>query len=324
MHTKTLFSENGNILGKIPIKTSEQMDFDDSSSEGSEHHSMPRRRPRERLVIEATVSQRTRDAIITTLEEFRTQARQARQQARSSGSSQAVSDERPRLDLDDALTRSRRREIRSTNSDEFDRVIRDYLELMAEERNRHGRRAPSANEAFFPSPMVTFLIDQPRNILCQICLEVRLEMAETADDPKESTPAILPCGHVCCHTCMSLCLRSNDRCPFCRENMTHPICRHMVKPKLIARDTIHLLPKTMSRGGMIAPFCYRCEGRTRRELAAERFRRLAEDFKNARRLAEETGDPNMEYDRREALARFENWPNEYGFGVANKRKEMWL
>ncbi|KAI0396408.1 hypothetical protein F5Y17DRAFT_456139 [Xylariaceae sp. FL0594] len=114
-----------------------------------------------------------------------------------------------------------------------------------------GRKRIADEEAFVPSPKITFLIDRPHNLICQICHAVRLEMAKTEADERSCAPSLFPCGHICCSGCADKWLAQNDSCPFCRMSMRYELCTHRVEPCLIARDTIHTVPETLVNGGVI-------------------------------------------------------------------------
>lgn len=178
-------------------------------------------------------------------------------------------------------------------------------------------------ESFVPSPKITFLIDQPRNLVCQICQQAPLKLAITAEDPGPGMASIFPCGHISCINCINLWLASHTSCPFCRTTMIHPDCGHQVKPRLLAQDTIHSLPETLSNGGKISAKCFRCTERDRREISVERWTNLAERYKEARREAEIRGTDEAIEDMRRAQKAFERIPEDDYWVLSNMRYHQW-
>ncbi|KAI0538460.1 hypothetical protein GGR58DRAFT_467925 [Xylaria digitata] len=179
------------------------------------------------------------------------------------------------------------------------------------------------NEFFVPSPKVTFLIDDTSNLICQICQQTPLKLARTAEDLEPSMPAILPCGHVCCHKCLSLWFMNHSCCPFCRTDMIHRGCGHQVQPHHIAQDTIHTIPETLANGGKIANVCFKCTERDRREASVQRLTELAETFKAARRKAEVLGTDEAIENMRNAQKAFERVPETDYWILSNTRHHEW-
>ncbi|KAI8960827.1 hypothetical protein F5Y11DRAFT_367162 [Daldinia sp. FL1419] len=139
-------------------------------------------------------------------------------------------------------------------------LTKDFLkrELPRGVRDR-GRISFNDDDTFLPDPMVTFLIDRPKNIQCQICKDITLAIGTTKYAPERGTPAILPCGHVGCHACMGTWVERYSNCPFCRMEMKYNGCQHTVMPALITTDTIATIPKTLPRFGTIADNCSSCQ-----------------------------------------------------------------
>ncbi|KAL7627349.1 hypothetical protein AAE478_001541 [Parahypoxylon ruwenzoriense] len=199
---------------------------------------------------------------------------------------------------------------RSDRKDKY--LVRRYLDLLTsdedEDENEGGRLAIDNNESFFPTPKITFLIDRPENLTCQICHTTGLEMAPTADAVEDSTPAILPCGHVACYECLETWLDTNDSCPFCRKDMVYEVCGHIVQPIPIAHDTISTLPRTLPEGGLVYSSCHSCRDKTVRNASAKRLRDLAVKFKRARREARDLGTEAAIEAMKEAQKAFEIIP----------------
>ena len=117
-------------------------------------------------------------------------------------------------------------------------------------------------ESFFPYPAVTFMVDKPDNIVCQICLESRLSLGPHNFFNLDCMPAVMPCGHVAGRLCLETFLadkHDNDRaCPFCRFPLIHPECEHGVRPKVLGNDGIMALPATIPAGGEVPDKCEIC------------------------------------------------------------------
>ncbi|KAK7999743.1 hypothetical protein PG990_012343 [Apiospora arundinis] len=195
-----------------------------------------------------------------------------------------------------------RREISSSapsNSSLMQRAVRDVLKRAATELSGRSQKHYSEQESFVPSPKITFLIDQPK-LMCQICQVTTLKLPSGCDDAdrpqpgdfdydetEDATPAILPCGHVACTSCLSSWLAVNDGCPFCREEHRHPHCGHRVGHRSLTHSTIASLPPTKPEGGKIAADCEPCSVRTRERRARDKMIALAERYSAARREAEQ-------------------------------------
>jgi hypothetical protein len=198
------------------------------------------------------------------------------------------------------------RQLRSTSS-------------VKEER----RKKLTNEESFVPSPKITFLIDEPDNLVCQICQQTSLKMAITAETPSLETPAILPCAHIFCHGCIDLWLADHNSCPFCRTEVTRTGCRHPVEPCLIAQDTIHTIPETLANGGKIGDKCFNCCEKDRRQVLVERWSDLAEKFKAARREAEILGTEEAIKKMRNAQRSFERLPEDDYWILSRLRHHQW-
>ncbi|KAI0466823.1 hypothetical protein F4859DRAFT_496056 [Xylaria cf. heliscus] len=178
-------------------------------------------------------------------------------------------------------------------------------------------------DSFVPSPKITFLIDSPTNLICQICQQAPLKMEITAEDPAPGITTILPCGHICCHSCARFWLLSHQTCPFCRISMVHPGCSHQVQPRLIAQDTIHTLPETLPNGGTISDMCFKCTERHTRQRSVQRLAKLAERFKLARREAEDLGTKEAIEEMRRAQDAFEGLPEDHFLELSRIRHHQW-
>ncbi|KAI1335833.1 hypothetical protein F5Y15DRAFT_224111 [Xylariaceae sp. FL0016] len=182
-----------------------------------------------------------------------------------------------------------------------------------------GRKVYKPVDTFISSPKVTFLIDQPDNLLCQICYEQNLRMGKSAADPANSTPSIIPCGHIACHSCFSSWLETKDTCPFCRKSMQHKQCQHAVKPRLITSETIGDFPPTLAEGGKIGELCLPCRARSRQDQCFRKWADAAEKFKVVRKRAEMLDTAEAFEELAKAQKAFEGVPkdNAYQSVIAN-------
>ena len=223
-------------------------------------------------------------------------------------------------------------------------VTRDFLRRSARQGTGNGDAGGSADfrivvpegEAFFPTPKVTFLIDEPKDLICQICQSVTLDMASSncssssssscsdcsgcASEKQENRgrdkeknekaqPAILPCGHIGCYNCLTEWLTVHSACPFCRKVMRHKDCRHTVEPRVITHDTVHALPRTTAEGGTIGHKCRECRVEDSQAKALNTWEELAEDLRRARRQAKERGTEEAAKALKDAEKAFETAPS---------------
>ncbi|RYO82701.1 hypothetical protein DL766_006860 [Monosporascus sp. MC13-8B] len=189
-------------------------------------------------------------------------------------------------------------------------VARDFLESSRRARSRDGdgKLSTPEGESFFPMPKITFLIDEPEGLKCQICLTTPLEMAESSQRPSERTPVILPCGHAGCGNCMHTWLTTHHSCPFCRRDMHHKGCGHAVEPRVIAHDTIHSLPRTTAEGGSVGHKCPDCRIGELQATALKNWKDLARDLRAARARARELGTDEAVSAMKKAEKAFEMAP----------------
>ncbi|KAI1142078.1 hypothetical protein F5Y05DRAFT_409225 [Hypoxylon sp. FL0543] len=199
-------------------------------------------------------------------------------------------------------------------------LVQDYLDstFLEEDNDERLVKIPE-NECFFPSPMITFLIDQPK-LACTICDE-KLSMAVMIHEIKDTNIAILPCGHVACHGCLKVWLQQTRKCHVCRAEMRHQDCGHTVKPALITYDNITCLPKTLPKGGKISGKCRKCEREARHDKAVKMLRLAARGITNARynikNLKIEGEHASMMTEVVEGL--FHRVPDEYMDGLRERR-----
>ncbi|RWA08399.1 hypothetical protein EKO27_g6702 [Xylaria grammica] len=204
-------------------------------------------------------------------------------------------------------------------------LIRGYLKQSRSTQfvNDDGKKELTNKEYFIPSPKVTFLIDDPRNLICQICQHTPLKLARTVEDAGPEATAILPCGHICCLGCIEFWLSTHASCPFCRIVMSHAGCGHQVQPRVVAHDTIHTLPETLANGGKIGVLCSKCTERERREASIRRLTELAGAFRAARREAEILGTDEAIKCMRKAQQAFERIPENDYWVLSSTRHHQW-
>ncbi|KAI0403727.1 hypothetical protein F4802DRAFT_275747 [Xylaria palmicola] len=189
--------------------------------------------------------------------------------------------------------------------------------------NDEAAEPSSNNESFVPSPKITFLIDKPDDLVCQICQQTPLKMVIGTEHPTPEVTAILPCGHIACHACINFWLASHDSCPFCRTNMIHAGCGHQVRPRLIGHDTIHAIPETLPNGGKIGDQCSKCAEKQRRSVSVERWADLAERFQTARQEAEALGTDEAQAAMDRAKKAFERLPEDDFCVLTRTRYRQW-
>ncbi|KAK2066826.1 hypothetical protein P8C59_000610 [Phyllachora maydis] len=142
----------------------------------------------------------------------------------------------------------------------------------------------SPKGSFVPMPKITFLIDQPRNLKCDICLldmEFGAPVARGTERPV-GTPAMLACGHMACLRCLDKWVADKGTCPFCRLKLEYELCSHMMKAKPVDRESVHLLPKTLPEGGRLPDQCGHCTLKTSQKVAERLDAALAQPFREAR------------------------------------------
>ncbi|KAI0813802.1 hypothetical protein GGR55DRAFT_635952 [Xylaria sp. FL0064] len=203
-------------------------------------------------------------------------------------------------------------------------LVRGYLRQTRGSPSIDGSTKKLTNQdSFVPSPKVTFLIDKPTNLTCQICHQAQLKLAVTAEDPAPDMACILPCAHIACCECMNAWLESHTSCPFCRVSLIHTRCKHQVKPRLIAQDTIHSIPQTVPNGGKIGAMCFRCTEKDRREITVERWTKLADNYKAARRKAEKLGTDAAKEEMHKAQKAFERVPEDNYMVLSGMQLHQW-
>ena len=152
-------------------------------------------------------------------------------------------------------------------------------------------RQYNEDECFFPYPHITFLVDKPNNLVCQICQDSVFQPRENPDDLADNTFAIMPCGHAYGSSCLDSWLRQQGRCPACKLELVHPECGHRIPPKLLTSTSIQFLPRTLPDKGAIPPQCGRCLKEEQLRDAEEAHNAAAHEFRESRRRFAWSGSP---------------------------------
>ncbi|KAI0888725.1 uncharacterized protein GGS22DRAFT_196600 [Annulohypoxylon maeteangense] len=157
-------------------------------------------------------------------------------------------------------------------------MVESYLMTTQPMDVDNGQEENSGDRSFFPTPMVTFLVEQPQNLSCMICRE-NIKMTKTI---AYDTPGILPCGHVACYECLDRWVKEHKNCPVCRTSMVHPGCKHDAMILPITYTEVTRIPKTIPMGGAIGQDCLDCREADLRLTAHMKFKENIEDLKNYR------------------------------------------
>ncbi|KAK8128070.1 hypothetical protein PG984_009178 [Apiospora sp. TS-2023a] len=210
-------------------------------------------------------------------------------------------------------------------------TIVSYTEVSEHEETYPTPASPASNIAtdiapincFVRCPKITFLAGPEGGehaLECQICLISRLEI-RAASSPKiksDTRPAILPCGHVFGHRCLSKWLRSHSACPCCRLRLRHHGCGHRVEPRVVDSSSIMHLPRTLSDGGVVGALCRTCREKRHEEAEAARLLRLRKAYCEARDVWRASGDARDQRAMEEARDDFE----EVGFVSSMARLKL--
>lgn len=179
----------------------------------------------------------------------------------------------------------------------------------------------NADESYFPLPKITFLIDKPRDLLCQICREATCEIKPDSDSFGDSTFSIFPCGHAAGSQCLRSWLRTHDTCPFCRLSLRYPGCGHRIPARPMTKESLHLLPRTLPDGGCIPSECARCQKEALVIDANKTFEVAVHEFCEARRRFNRSGGVK---DEETMLAKREVFENVLREEVYLRHLSTWL
>ncbi|KAH7198143.1 uncharacterized protein B0J16DRAFT_35197 [Fusarium flagelliforme] len=143
-------------------------------------------------------------------------------------------------------------------------------------------RCYDPEESFVPFPKVTFLIDEPIGLECQICRQVSCQIKSDAEPLDETNFSLMPCGHTACSRCLKKWFKTQDTCPFCRVDLVYPGCGHAIPTRSLTREGLHLLPRTLPDQGWIPSLCAHCLKEKLLTQAEKKFRQATQDFRAAR------------------------------------------
>jgi hypothetical protein len=144
-------------------------------------------------------------------------------------------------------------------------------------------RCYDPKESFLPFPKVTFLIDEPIRLECQICRQVNCQIKSDAEPLDEPNFSLMPCGHAACSCCrLEKWFKTQDTCPFCRIKLVYPGCEHAVPARSLTNEGLHLLPRTLPDQGWIPSLCAQCLKARLLTQAEEKFRQATQEFRAAR------------------------------------------
>ncbi|KAK1635182.1 hypothetical protein BDP81DRAFT_462229 [Colletotrichum phormii] len=175
----------------------------------------------------------------------------------------------------------------------FATVRRRYL-TTRRSKKRENDESSWLKDTFLPCvsdwlrPHITFLIDKPGDLVCQICHHSQLALRSEAEarglyvELWDSVPAMLPCGHVAGAQCLEIWLWDNKSCPFCRQKLVHSECGHQVQPRHLFSQNVAFTPNSIPDGGSIPELCYTCYKAALWVSANFRYRTCKRRFEQAR------------------------------------------
>lgn len=144
-------------------------------------------------------------------------------------------------------------------------------------------RQYNEDECFFPFPKLSFVIGPPPELLCQLCQVSRLTFDRRGEELDDTTFTIMPCGHAFGSQCLGRWLDRQSTCPSCRLRLVYPVCGHLIKPRPLTRDTIHMVPATVPDEGYIPKLCPRCRNAQLKEEAHLRLNVAIHEFREAKK-----------------------------------------
>src|SRR5689334_9888836 len=99
------------------------------------------------------------------------------------------------------------------------------------------KMAETHEDTYVPDPRTTFLHEK-KVLLCSLCSEIKLQPLrcssawECIKNTGTQCPALLPCGHVACFSCLGKC--DEGRCPFCRRELIRTLCPCGIAPREVS------------------------------------------------------------------------------------------
>lgn len=153
-------------------------------------------------------------------------------------------------------------------------------------------RATVEKGSYVPCPKITFLVDKPKDLVCEICLVSELKFRSCVRELTDNTPTILPCGHIAGYRCLKEWLRTHTNCPFCRMELKYNACPHAITPRPVNKTNIHTIPKTIPEGGAITIQCKECRLKWREVYSELIMETHIKKFAEARKKYLESQDPS--------------------------------
>ncbi|KAK3307069.1 uncharacterized protein B0T15DRAFT_492569 [Chaetomium strumarium] len=141
---------------------------------------------------------------------------------------------------------------------------------------------------YVPDPKRSFVFS-PIALFCAICTESKLAFPSSDKYIGDSTPSLLPCGHVFGEQCLQLWLQDHDTCPVCRYKLQYELCAHPILPCRLTYYDIMFVPRTIPDGGTVGTQCAPCKRETDRRVAAELWFPLAERYYQHKLACERRG-----------------------------------
>ncbi|KAF7552963.1 hypothetical protein G7046_g7254 [Stylonectria norvegica] len=158
-------------------------------------------------------------------------------------------------------------------------------------------RPYNPDESFFPFPKITFLVDRPTDLLCQICRDAHCEIKPDGDNLGDSTFSMLP------------------------FSLSYPGCGHKIPPRAVTQESVHLLPRTLPDKGHIPQLCAKCLKEDLLTQAKARFEVAVYEFREARRRFHQTRHQKEE---EKMLLRREDFETILRDDVYLPQLNMWL
>ncbi|KAI4865440.1 hypothetical protein F4820DRAFT_469825 [Hypoxylon rubiginosum] len=220
-------------------------------------------------------------------------------------------------------SRDRKDEVDKMTDRFADQSISHNAQRVQTDYDEDARKKIDEDESFFPTPKVTFLIDQPSKLTCQICLDTTIKMGITGHERSENDLSILPCGHVACYGCLEAWVKTHESCPFCRKSLKRSRCSHPAKPVRIAQDTIQRLPMTLARGGTISSRCMSCTEKASLQMTMEKVKAVSQKFRRLRRDNEAVGTESRTQELKTLEATLESLPVDWTLEHIHKRGKEW-
>jgi hypothetical protein len=133
------------------------------------------------------------------------------------------------------------------------------------------RMFANQESCYVPYPRTSFATGSQVRLKCVICQETDLLVRSPGQPVDDSTPSILPCGHVFGSQCLESWLKMSSRCPLCRLALpaSYELCPHPCKPRVITGGTVESIPPTLAQSSSprYADQCVDCRFQTILDVA---------------------------------------------------------